>query len=110
MSRTSRTPLFLYFSQLNPAPLLNLLIKFKIRLTCGHEFGLTTSVDPLFKKIGSHPRIVCWTCKGLGHYSRDCERNKCKSLTRTIKLQIDPLRVNHFKHKCVNSQDVAVGA
>ena len=55
----------------------------------------------------AYPQIVCWTCKGLGHYSKDCELNKLKTKvksverwkskvsTRTIGVQTDFLGVNH---------------
>ena len=61
-----------------------------------------------FSQQGTYPQIVCWTCKGLGHYSKDCELNKLKFKvkseegwkskisTRTIGLQTDFLRVNHL--------------
>ena len=32
----------------------------------------------------SRPQIVCWTCKGLGHYSKDCELNKLKSKVKSV--------------------------
>jgi hypothetical protein len=70
---------------------------------------LETTPDSLFEKkqiesacqTESRPQIVCRNCKGLGHYSRDCEvktlKSKTKSvegwkskvLTRTIGLQTD---------------------
>jgi hypothetical protein len=33
----------------------------------------------------TRPQIVCWTCKGLGHYSRDCAENKTKSKSKIVK-------------------------
>ena len=72
---------------------------------------LETLIDPLSGKkriesacqTGSCPHIVCRTCKGLGHYSRDCAVNKLQSKakivemwkskvsTRTIGLQTDSI-------------------
>lgn len=43
---------------------------------------LTCSLKRIFENTCQtklHPRIVCWTCKGLGHYSRDCEVNNVSS-------------------------------
>ena len=70
---------------------------------------LEISPDVLFEKkpiesacqTESRPQIVCQTCKGLGHYSRDCEVSKFKSKakfvgrwqpkvsTRTVESQTD---------------------
>ena len=54
-------------------------------------------------QTGSRPQIMCRTCKGLGHYSMDCEVDNLKSKakivekwqskvsTRTMESQTDPL-------------------
>ena len=76
-----------------------------------YKCHLEISPDLLFGKkqiesacqTESCPQIVCRTCKGLGHYSRDCEVSKLKSTakvvgrwqskvsTRTVESQTDSL-------------------
>lgn len=80
-----------------------------VKRVCECQFK--TRVDPLLEKkqiestcqSQSHPQIVCWICKGLGHCSRDYEVNKLqfqakfvgelksKVSTHTIESQIDSL-------------------
>ena len=43
------------------------------------ERELKPLVERFIKKIETYPRIVCWTCKNRGHYSRDCKFNKRNS-------------------------------
>ena len=53
---------------------------------------LETSLDSLIEKkqiesacqTKSRSQIVCRTCKGLGHYSRDCEVSKLKSTSKFV--------------------------
>ena len=60
------------------------IIEMIVKRVCKGQLG--TLADPPFDKkqsvstcqTESYPQIVCWTCKGLGHFSKDCELNKFK--------------------------------
>jgi len=43
------------------------------------EKELKTLVNKIIRQKKPHPRVVCWTCKCQGHYSRDCKKNQYRT-------------------------------
>ena len=79
ISKILTTPLFINFSWLKPTSLREILTIFMIRLTCGHEFGLTI----LFKKITYTYQIYTNTNYNIALYAKN---QVCRNKTQIMDI------------------------